>query len=98
MSLIPMDSAHIQQVIQNDANQLRATLSWLTQRDQIYQLNMTLTNMTAAGISGNATSGDQQAILSLVADIHRCMQFMQGTLPGVAGDTRVSTAGVLGVT
>jgi hypothetical protein len=89
-----MDAAHIQQVISNDATQLRATLSWLVQRDQIYQLNMTTANMTAASVA----AGDQTAILSLIADIHRCMQFMQGTLPGVAGDTRVSVAGVLGVT
>jgi hypothetical protein len=94
MSLIPMDAAHIQQVIQNDATQLRATLAWLTQRDSIYQLNMTTANMTAASIA----AGDQTAILAFIADVHRVMQFMQGTLPGVAGDTRVSTAGVLGVT
>jgi predicted transporter len=42
-------------------------------------------------------AGDQTAILAFIADVHRVMQFMQGTLPGVAGDTRVSVAGVLGV-
>jgi hypothetical protein len=93
MSLVPMDAAHIQQTIQNDANQMRNTLAWLQQRDSIYQLNMTTTNMTAASIA----AGDQTAILSFINDLHRVMQFMQGTLPGVAGDTRVSVAGVLGV-
>ena len=93
MALIPIDAAHIQQTIQSDANQLRTMLSWLQVRDSIYQLNMTTANMTTATIA----AGDQTAILAFIADIHRIMQFMQGTLPAVAGDIRVSTAGVLGI-
>jgi ribosomal protein L18 len=93
MSLIPMDAAHIQQIIQNDSQQMRTMISWLEQRNVSYGQNMTTGNMTTAGIA----AGDQTAILAFIADVARLVTFLHGTLPGVAADVRIDIANVLGV-
>lgn len=93
MALIPIDNAHIQQILQNDTQQMRTMISWLEQRNTSYSQNMTTANMTSAGVS----SGDQTAILAFIADVSRLVTFLHGTLPGVAADVRVDVANVLGV-
>ena len=93
MALIPIDTAHIQQIIQNDAQQMRTMISWLEQHNTSYSQNMTAANMTTAGIA----AGDQTAILAFIADVSRLVTFVHGTLPTVAADVRIDIAGVLGV-
>ena len=93
MSIIPMDSTHVQQMLQNDAQQLRTVLRWLEDRNSIYSQNLTTTVMTAAGITG----ADQTATLAFIADFARILQYMQGTLPGVAASVIVDINNVLGV-
>jgi hypothetical protein len=93
MALIPIDGQHIQNILQNDAQQLRTMISWLAERNRTYQQNMTAANMTAAGIS----SADQTAILAFVTDINLMMAYARGSPQAVAGDIRIDIAGVLGV-
>jgi hypothetical protein len=93
VSLIPMDLAHIQVMLQNDAQQMRTMLSWLEERNRTYQQNLTAANMTAAGI----TTADQTAILAFIADIARMLAYASGTPQAIAGDVRIDITGVLGV-
>ncbi len=93
MTLIPVDLTHIQQVVLSDAQQLKATLSWIRERNSAYSHQMTVANMNAAAIG----VGDQNAILNLAYDFARLEDFMTGTLPGVAADVRVDIANVIGV-
>ena len=93
MSLIPIDSDHIKLALQNDAQQLRSTISWVLERYTTYNWNMGVNNLTAAGISAD----DQGKILALAADFARLKDFMTGTLPGVAADIRVDVVNIIGV-
>jgi phage-related protein len=93
MSIIPINSANVQVALQNDAQQLRTTLSWLQQRYHIYNQNLTAANMTAAGIS----AADQVAVQNLINHMGRLIQFMTGTLPATTSDMRVDIDNITGV-
>lgn len=93
MSLIPMDSAHIQLALQNDVQQLRTTLSWIEERYQSYNQNMTTQNMTSAGIA----TADQNAILAFIGDLNRLKTLANGTLPSDATNMKYDCAAILGI-
>lgn len=93
MSIIPIDSAHIQATMENDARQLRTFISWLEERNVTYQQKMSTNNLTAAGIS----ESDQGAILTFIADMARLTAYVQGTPQSIAGDIRIDITGILGV-
>lgn len=93
MSLVPIDSAHIQQTLLNDTQQMRIFLGWLHDRNVVYGQNMTTVNMTTAGIA----AADQTAILAFIADIARLVTFTNGTLPAVAANINIDIANILGV-
>lgn len=93
MTIIPMDNAHMALTLQNDAQQLRTTISWILERYTTYNNMMTSGNLTAASITG----ADQTAALALAADFGRLKDFVTGTLPGVASDIRVDVVNVIGV-
>jgi hypothetical protein len=93
MSVIPTNQANIQLMLQNDAQQLRTTLSWVDQRYQSYNQNMTTANMTAAGISAE----DQNTILAFIGDLSRLKTLASGTLPANATDMHYDCAAVLGI-
>lgn len=88
-----MSAQNIQLMLQNDAQQLRTTISWIEQRYQSYAQNCTVDNMTAAGIS----SDDQASILAFIGDLNRLKSLMNGTLPGDATDMKFGCAAVLGI-
>lgn len=93
MSVIPMSAQNIQLMLQNDAQQLRTFLSWVDQRYQSYNQNMTTDNMTAATIS----AGDQATILAFIGDLSRIKTLASGTLPANATDMHYDCAAVLGI-
>jgi len=93
MSVISMSQANILLMLQNDAQQLRTFLSWVDQRYQSYNQNMTTDNMTAATIS----AGDQATILAFIGDLSRIKTLASGTLPANATDMHYDCAAVLGI-
>jgi hypothetical protein len=93
MSIVPIDLAHIQTTVENDARQLRTFISWVTERNASYQNEMTSTNMTAAGVS----TADQNAITLLAYDLDRLNSLMHNTLPSAAANMMNDVTGVLGV-
>jgi ABC-type polar amino acid transport system ATPase subunit len=93
MSLIPMNQANIQLMVQNDAQQLRTTIAWIEQRYQSYNQNCTVANMTAATIA----TADQNAILAFIGDLNRLKTLMNGTLPADATNMKFDCAAVLGI-
>ena len=93
MSVIPLDNAHMVQMLQNDAQRLRSDLSWLIERNTTWQLIGSGANLTAAGITGS----DQTAVLALLADIARTVAYMTGTPQAIAGDIRQDIVNVIGV-
>jgi hypothetical protein len=93
MSIIPVDSAHLTLMLQNDAQQWRTTIKWAQERYQAYNQNCTADNMTAAGIA----SGDQATILAFVGDLNRFITLTSGTLPANADDMTYNLQAVLGI-
>lgn len=93
MSVIPTNSANIQLMLQNDAQELRRVLYWVEQRYQSYNQNCTVDNMTSAGISAQ----DQASILAFIGDLNRLKTLASGTLPGDATDMHYDCAAVLGI-
>jgi hypothetical protein len=93
MSVIPMSLQNIDLMVQNDAQQLRTFISWVEQRYQSYNQNMTSDNMTAATIA----SGDQNTILAFIGDLHRLQLLMNGTLPSDATNMKYDCAAMLGI-
>jgi hypothetical protein len=93
MSVVPMSQQNIQLMLQNDAQQLRTLLSWVDQRYQSYNQNMTTANMDAATIS----SADQATILAFIGDLNRIKTLASGALPSNATDMHYDCAAVLGV-
>lgn len=93
MSVIPMSAANIQLMLQNDAQQMRTFLSWVEQRYQSYNQNMTTANMTTAGIA----TEDQNTILAFIGDLSRLKTLASGTLPANATDMHYDCAAVLGI-
>ncbi len=93
MSFIAMTNAQFQQMLQNDAQQMRTFIAWLQERNTTYAQNCSGANMTGAGIS----SGDQTIILAFAADLSRLVTFCGGTLPGVAANISIDITNVLGM-
>ncbi len=93
MSFIAMTNAQFQQMLQNDAQEMRTFISWLQQRNTTYAQNCSTANMNAATISG----ADQTSILALAADFARLVTFCGGTLPGVAANISIDVTNVLGM-
>lgn len=93
MSVIAMSQQNIELMLQNDAQQLRTFLSWVEQRYQSYNQNMTTANMTAATIS----TEDQNTILAFIGDLSRIKTLASGTLPSTATDMHYDCAAVLGI-
>lgn len=93
MSVIPMSAQNIQLMAQNDAQQLRTFISWVEQRYQSYNQNMTTDNMTTAGIA----TEDQNTILAFIGDLNRLKTLASGTLPANATDMHYDCAAVLGI-
>jgi hypothetical protein len=88
-----MSAANIQLMLQNDAQQMRTFLSWVEQRYQSYNQNMTTANMTTAGIA----TEDQNTILAFIGDLSRLKTLASGTLPANATDMHYDCAAVLGI-
>jgi ABC-type polar amino acid transport system ATPase subunit len=93
MSLIPMNQANIQLMVQNDAQQLRTMIAWVEQRYQSYNQNCTTANMTTATIA----TADQNSILAFIGDLNRLKTLMNGTLPSDATNMKFDCAAVLGI-
>jgi hypothetical protein len=93
MSFIAMTNAQFQQMLQNDAQQMRSFIAWLQERNTTYSQNCSTANMNAATISG----GDQTTILAFAADLARLVTFCGGTLPGVASNISIDITNVLGM-
>jgi len=88
-----MSLANIQLMLQNDAQQLRTTISWVEQRYQSYAQNCTTDNMTAAGIS----QSDQNTILAFIGDLNRLKMLANNTMPANTTDMKFDCAAVLGI-
>lgn len=93
MSLVPIDTQRITSSIVTDAAKLRDTIGWAKQRYESYNLMLTTSAMTAAGIS----SGDQAFILAFIGDLNRFIQLSGGTVPSTADDMLYNITNLLGL-
>lgn len=93
MTFIPLSNQNLQIALQNDTQQLRTFIDWVTDRYQAYNQNCTTQNMTTAGIA----TADQNSILAFIGDLNRLKTLMAGTLPSDATDMRYDCAAILGV-
>ena len=94
MALIPVDNAHVQQALLNDAQQMRVFLGWINDRYQAYNQNLsTVAQQTAAGFT---LAGDQAAITAFIGDLNRLRLISSGQAT-TAADMRYDLQAVLGV-
>jgi hypothetical protein len=94
MAIIPIDSAHVTQQLQSDAQFLRTIIQWANARYNAYNQNLsTGAQMTAAGIA----VGDQATVTAFVGDLNRIIQLSGGTLPSSATNMTFDLTAVLGI-
>lgn len=94
MAIIPVDNAHALQMLQNDAQQLRTFLDWVSDRYQSYNQNLsTAAQQTAAGFSQVA---DQNAITAFIGDLNR-LKLISSNQATSAADMRFDLTAILGI-
>lgn len=94
MAIIPVDNAHALQMLQNDAQQLRTFLDWVSDRYQSYNQNLsTAAQQTAAGFSQVA---DQNAITAFIGDLNR-LKLISSNQATTAADMRFDLTAILGI-
>lgn len=93
MPIVPMDNAHAVQMLQNDAQQMRTFLDWVSDRYQSYNQNLsTVAQQTAAGFSAAA---DQNAISAFIGDLNR-LKLISSNQATSAADMRFDLTAILG--
>lgn len=94
MAIIPVDNAHAVQMLQNDAQQLRTLLDWVSDRYQAYNQNLSTTaQQSAAGFTAVA---DQNAITAFIGDLNR-LRLISSNQATTAADMRFDLQAVLGI-
>jgi len=94
MAIIPVDNTHALQMLQNDAQQLRTLLDWVSDRYQAYNQNLSTTaQQTAAGFSA---AGDQAAITAFIGDLNR-LKLISSAQATTAADMRFDLQAILGI-
>lgn len=94
MAIIAVDNAHALQMLQNDAQQLRTLLDWVSDRYQAYNQNLsTVAQQTAAGFSVTA---DQNTITAFIGDLNR-IKLIASNQATTAADMRFDLQAILGI-
>lgn len=92
-TFVPMSPDNIMVNATNDAAKWRETILWLEQTCKRYNRNMTVDNMTAAGI----TSDQQTIMLGFIADLNRAYGYVTGTNQGIANNHLDDLTAMLGI-
>jgi hypothetical protein len=94
MAILPVNNANALLMLQNDAQQLRTLLDWVSDRYQSYNQNLsTVAQQTAAGFSVVA---DQNAITAFIGDLNR-LKLISSAQATSAADMRFDLTAILGV-
>lgn len=94
MAIIPVDNSHALLMLQNDAQQLRTFLDWVSDRYQSYNQNLsTAAQQTAAGFSATA---DQNTITAFIGDLNR-LKLISSNQATTPADMRFDLTAILGI-
>lgn len=94
MAIIPISNANALLMLQNDAQQLRTFLDWVSDRYQAYNQNLSTTpQQTAAGFS---VAADQNTITAFIGDLNR-LKLISSNQATSATDMRFDLQAVLGI-
>lgn len=94
MAILPVDNAHALQMLQNDAQQLRTLLDWVSDRYQAYNQNLSTTAQQAA--AGFSVAADQATISAFIGDLNR-LKLISSSQATSAADMRFDLQAVLGI-
>jgi hypothetical protein len=97
MSVIPTDSAHVQLMLQNDAQQLRTFLDWVNDRYNAWNQNCsTAAQMTTAGINSTGSPSDQNRVTAFIGALNT-IRLISSNQAATQSDMGFALRDILGV-